>query len=230
MQHINETMINSHLSTSARAFSLRKASRSVDHVDPQRQSTWNSVRIGFAGILGAVLVAGGMLLHPSTVQAEHLSRGFNKRGNLLIADQFNNRVIRVSPAGQIVASYGLPLAGGAGPIGDNVGFDTRTTQKGLYALYDAKVIGDFTGLTPPFDRDDDDDSLSLIPSGSCSELAGLRGRPDAVNSPQATPAERSPFGASAVAEVESLSKGARSHMSGDRRRREGRGDRALHRI
>jgi len=77
-------------------------------------------------------------------------------GDTLISDQFNNRVIRVSMAGQIVASYGLPLAGGT-TIGNNVGYDLHTTQKGLYAPYDAKIIGDYTGLTPPFDRDDDSD-------------------------------------------------------------------------
>jgi hypothetical protein len=66
-------------------------------------------------------------------------------GDTLISDQFNNRVIRVNPAGQIVADYGLPLAGG-----DNIGYDLHTTQKGLYAPYDAKVVGDYTGLTPPF--------------------------------------------------------------------------------
>jgi hypothetical protein len=77
-------------------------------------------------------------------------------GDTLISDQFNNRVIRVSLAGQIVASYGLPLAGG-GPIGNNVGFDTHTSQKGLYSPYDAKVVGDYTGLTPPFDFDGDAD-------------------------------------------------------------------------
>lgn len=77
-------------------------------------------------------------------------------GDTLISDQFNNRVIRVSPLGVIVASYGLPLAGG-GAIGNNVGYDLHTTQKGLYSPYDAKVIGDYTGLTPPFDFDDDAD-------------------------------------------------------------------------
>lgn len=77
-------------------------------------------------------------------------------GDTLISDQFNNRVIRVSPAGQIVASYGLPLAGG-GAIGNNVGYDVFTTQKGLYSPYDAKVVGDYTGLTPPFDFDEDAD-------------------------------------------------------------------------
>jgi hypothetical protein len=79
-----------------------------------------------------------------------------KNGDTLISDQFNNRVIRVSPAGLMVASYGLPLAGGD-PIGNNVGYDIHTTQNGLYSPYDAKVVGDFTGLTPPFDFDEDND-------------------------------------------------------------------------
>jgi hypothetical protein len=77
-------------------------------------------------------------------------------GDTLISDQFNNRVIRVNAAGVIVASYGLGLAGGAS-IGNNVGYDLHTTQKGLYSPYDAKVIGDYTGLTPPFDFDHDGD-------------------------------------------------------------------------
>jgi hypothetical protein len=81
-------------------------------------------------------------------------------GDTLISDQFNNRVIRVSPAGMIVASYGLPLAGGPVdpfPFGNNVGYDLHTTQNGLYSPYDAKVVGDYTGLTPPFDFDGDAD-------------------------------------------------------------------------
>ena len=79
-----------------------------------------------------------------------------RNGDTLISDQFNNRVIRVNSAGHIVASYGLPLAGG-GAIGNNVGYDLHTTQKGLYSPYDAKVVGDYTGLTPPFDSDEDAD-------------------------------------------------------------------------
>jgi hypothetical protein len=79
-----------------------------------------------------------------------------KNGDTLISDQFNNRVIRVSRAGVIVADYGLPLAGG-GPIGNNAGYDTHTSQNGLYSPYDAKVVGDYTGLTPPYDNDEDAD-------------------------------------------------------------------------
>jgi hypothetical protein len=74
-------------------------------------------------------------------------------GNTIISDQFNNRVIIVDHAKQIVKSYGLPLPGTAnpGPIGSNVGYNTNSVQKGLYSPYDAKVIGDYTGLTPPLD-------------------------------------------------------------------------------
>jgi len=86
---------------------------------------------------------------PNSVTAPLPTRAVRlKNGDTLISDQFNNRVIRVSPAGEIVASYGLPLAGGD-PIGNNAGYDTHTSQNGLYAPYDAKVIGDYTGLTPP---------------------------------------------------------------------------------
>jgi hypothetical protein len=84
-----------------------------------------------------------------------------RNGDTLISDQFNNRVIRINPAKQIVASYGLPLAGGPVnpfPFGNNVGYDKHTTQKGLYSPYDAKVVGDYTGLTPPFDFDRDGDN------------------------------------------------------------------------
>jgi hypothetical protein len=74
-------------------------------------------------------------------------------GNTLISDQFNNRVILVDHAKRIRASYGLPLDGGSA-IGNNVGYDLFSTQKGLYSPYDAKVIGDYTGLTAPFFTDD----------------------------------------------------------------------------
>lgn len=102
---------------------------------------------------------------PLSVAAPLPTRAVRLRGgDTLISDQFNNRVIRVSAAGQIVARFGLPLAAGSLPplssntiIGNNVGFDLHTSQNGLYSPYDAKVVGDYTGLTPPFDRDGDND-------------------------------------------------------------------------
>lgn len=67
-----------------------------------------------------------------------------RNGNTLISDQFNNRVIEVTPSGHIVFQQGV-----LNQIGN--GFDL------LNGPYDAKKIGDFTGLTPPFDFDHDGD-------------------------------------------------------------------------
>jgi hypothetical protein len=78
-----------------------------------------------------------------------------RNGDTLISDQFNNRVILVSRRTHIIADYGLPLEGGTGAIGPNVGYSTENTQKGLYSPYDAKIIDDYTGLTPPIDFFDD---------------------------------------------------------------------------
>jgi outer membrane protein assembly factor BamB len=61
-----------------------------------------------------------------------------KSGDTVISDQFNHRVIVVSPKGLIRAQYGnlnVP------------GFGTTSTTMGLNAPYDAKVLGDNTGLT-----------------------------------------------------------------------------------
>ncbi len=61
-------------------------------------------------------------------------------GDTLISDQFNDRVIEVNHEGHIVRQLG--------DLNDQ-GFGTSSTQQDLGAPYDAKVIGDFTGLTPP---------------------------------------------------------------------------------
>jgi hypothetical protein len=59
-----------------------------------------------------------------------------KNGNTLISDQFNHQVIEVDPNGNIVFSQGqIGVAG--------TGFNE------LNAPYDAKVVGDYTGLTAP---------------------------------------------------------------------------------
>src|SRR2546421_2341750 len=57
-------------------------------------------------------------------------------GHTLISDQFNDQVVEVNHEGQIVFEQGHIQVDGAG-------FNL------LNAPYDAKVIGDFTGLTPP---------------------------------------------------------------------------------
>jgi len=60
-----------------------------------------------------------------------------KNGNTLISNQFDMQVIEIDPNKNIVFSQGQIGVSGSG-------FDQ------LNAPYDAKVIGDYTGLTPPF--------------------------------------------------------------------------------
>src|ERR1035441_1685723 len=56
-----------------------------------------------------IAIAAASVLTVNTVAAEnfYLSREFNEPGNILIADQFNNRVIEATPSGKIVWSFGL---------------------------------------------------------------------------------------------------------------------------
>jgi len=63
-----------------------------------------------------------------------------RNGNTLISDQYNERVFEITPEQRIVFQQGRLNAPGSG-------FDR------LNGPYDAKVIGDYTGLTPPFDWD-----------------------------------------------------------------------------
>lgn len=74
----------------------------------------------------------GSIAQPLPTRAVRL-----KNGNTLISDQFNHQVIEVNPAGDIVWSQGMIAVMGRG-------FNQ------LNGPYDAKVIGDYTGLTPPF--------------------------------------------------------------------------------
>jgi hypothetical protein len=61
-------------------------------------------------------------------------------GDTLISDQFNHQVIRVNASGVIVASYGTI---------NNPGFNPGTAIE-MNGPYSAYVIGDYTGITPPF--------------------------------------------------------------------------------
>ena len=79
---------------------------------------------------------------PSPSRAVRLANG-----ETLISDQFNHRVIAVDRIGQIVRKY--DASGTAGSGADSV-------RRALNAPYDAKQIGDYTGLTWS-------DSLHLAP-------------------------------------------------------------------
>jgi outer membrane protein assembly factor BamB len=65
-----------------------------------------------------------------------------RNGHTLISDQYNHRVIEVNHAKQIVRTFGK-----LGALGYN---QQNVADGGLNSPYDAKRIGDFTGLTPPF--------------------------------------------------------------------------------
>jgi hypothetical protein len=65
-----------------------------------------------------------------------------KNGDTLISDQYNHRVIQVNHQKVIVRTFGAI---------NMLGYDTKNVSKGgLNSPYDAKAIGDYTGLTPPF--------------------------------------------------------------------------------
>jgi len=68
-----------------------------------------------------------------------------KNGHTLISDQYNHRVIEVNREKEIVRTFGKL---------NSLGYDPKSVDDGgLNSPYDAKRIGDYTGLTPPFDRD-----------------------------------------------------------------------------
>lgn len=72
-----------------------------------------------------------------------------KNGHTLISDQYNHRVIEVNHGKQIVRTFGKI---------NSLGYNTQSVADGgLNSPYDAKRIGDYTGLTPPFGDDFDGD-------------------------------------------------------------------------
>jgi PQQ-like domain len=71
-----------------------------------------------------------------------------RHGHTLISDQYNHRVIEVNHGKQIVRTFGKL---------NSLGYNTKNVaDEGLNSPYDAKRIGDYTGLTPPFGDDFDE--------------------------------------------------------------------------
>lgn len=69
------------------------------------------------------------------------SRAIAGRGNdIVISDQFNDRVFVIDKNGNLLSQFGNL---------NQSGYGTTNTQQGLYAPYDAKIIGDYKGLTRP---------------------------------------------------------------------------------
>src|ERR1039457_2098436 len=75
----------------------------------------NSIRklslnmLGMNSVLGIAIAAVASVLVAPTAYAGNflLNREFNEPGNILIADQFNNRVFEATQSGHIVWSFGL---------------------------------------------------------------------------------------------------------------------------
>ena len=70
-----------------------------------------------------------------------------RNGRTLISDQYDHRVIEVDRDKHIVRTFGK--------LGDLSYNPNNVSDGGLNSPYDAKRIGDYTGLTPPFGFDDD---------------------------------------------------------------------------
>ncbi len=80
----------------------------------------------------AAITAVGVLALAGTASADglKLNRYFNQPGNILIADQFNNRVIETDTAGNIIWSFGL------GP--------NDFSARSIIGVNDAQRVGPFT--------------------------------------------------------------------------------------
>src|SRR5712692_4649842 len=82
------------------------------------------------GYIAALVFIGSAILFSVTISKGQSSGNFNQPGNILITDQFNNRVIEIDPAGNIVWQFGN------GP-GD-------TEANAIVGTNDAERVGNFT--------------------------------------------------------------------------------------
>jgi len=107
----------------------------LDGTMPRRRRGWRRR----ASLLVAPLIAAGPLLSRAPTADAQTSGGFNQPGNVLIADQFNNRVIEVDRHLNIVWQYGL------GP--------NDFSPRSIIGTNDAERVGDLTLMagtgTPP---------------------------------------------------------------------------------
>src|SRR5260370_204024 len=82
------------------------------------------------GLIAVSVFIGSAILLSGTVSMGQSSGSFNQPGNILITDQFNNRVIEIDPSGNIVWQFGN------GP-GD-------TSANAIVGTNDAERVGDLT--------------------------------------------------------------------------------------
>lgn len=88
----------------------------------------NSAHVTRFGLIAASVFIGSAILLSGTVSKGQNSSKFNEPGNILITDQFNNRVIEIDPTGNIVWQFGK------GP--------GNTTPSAIIGTNDAERVGD----------------------------------------------------------------------------------------
>src|ERR1039457_1987888 len=102
---------------------------------PNKKNLMKKKQNGILASCGAccsILTAVGVMPLTGMASADNLklNREFNDHGNILIADQFNNRVIEINPSRKIVWSFGR------GP--------NDFTSKSVIGVNDAQRVGTFT--------------------------------------------------------------------------------------
>src|SRR6266478_10160595 len=77
------------------------------------------------GLIAATVFIGSAILLSVTASTGQGSSKFNHPGNILITDQFNNRVIEIDPAGNIVWQFG----GGPANVGPTAIVGTNDAER-----------------------------------------------------------------------------------------------------
>jgi len=110
--------------------------------------------VAFA-VVGALLVLSAFVALSVTVSAAAPSSGFNQNGNVLITDQFNNRVVEVNPlTKQIVWSFGSgnPLLCNPGPHSESGSNDAERVGNGYTIISGTGIPAGVAGTTACVDN------------------------------------------------------------------------------
>src|SRR3984957_7742361 len=121
----------------------KRDSRKPDARSSDKPGMSHRATLRLAATFGIAFAASAFLLAADTVPARNFDFGlnadFNRNCQLLIADQFNNRVIEATPSGQIGWSFGLR--------------PNDFSSNSIIGVNDAQRVGAFTLMagtgTPP---------------------------------------------------------------------------------
>src|SRR5260370_36875077 len=85
----------------------------------------NNPHLNRSGSIAASVFIGSALLLSANFAIAQNPGTFNQSGNILITDQFNNRVIEIDPAGNIVCQFG----GGPANVGPTAIVGTNDAER-----------------------------------------------------------------------------------------------------